>query len=212
MSDTIYALYPVFRARDGFRDLALCEFANHIELAFECILIQTLGPRHKDLLYVRLRSAGHPPDRVSIDGRVAPTQDSQSLLADDAFQDSFTLKSLMLFDRQERHANGVLALGWQFETKLRTFAGKKLVRDLYEDTSAVSSFGITPTCTSMREVDEYLNPLANDLVILFAANASYKANAARIMLIGRIVKPLRRGKPVLEMGLHRPGNSTETTT
>jgi hypothetical protein len=79
------------------------------------------------------------------------------------------------------------------------------MRDLYQNAGPVSGFRIASTCAAVREVNENLNSLADYLMTFFAANARYESNAARIMLVRRIIKPLGRGKPVLEMGLHGSG-------
>jgi hypothetical protein len=49
----------------------------------------------------------------------------------------------------------------------------------------------------VREVDEDLNSLVDDVVAPFTSNAGDKSDAASIMLVGGIVESLGRGETVL---------------
>jgi hypothetical protein len=93
----------------------------------------------------------------------------------------------MFFDRQKGHTNGILTLSRQVETQLGTFPSEELVRDLYQYSRAVSGFGITSASPAMRQIDEYLYSLADDLMTLFAAEARHESDSARVMLIRWIV-------------------------
>jgi hypothetical protein len=53
----------------------------------------------------------------------------------------------------------------------------------------------------VRQIDQYLNSLLNDLVALFAAHARYKTDSAGVMLVRRIVKTLRRWQTVIRFPL-----------
>ena len=46
----------------------------------------------------------------------------------------------------------------------------------------------------MRKPNEDLDPFLNDVVTLLTAQARDKPHAARIVLIARIIQPLRRGE------------------
>jgi hypothetical protein len=54
------------------------------------------------------------------------------------------------------------------------------------------------------EVDEDLDALLDDLVTLLASNAGDESDAARIMLVSRVVQPLGRGKTMARGGQGHP--------
>jgi hypothetical protein len=79
---------------------------------------------------------------------------------------------------------------------------------LDEDAGAVASLRITPRRTTVREVDEDLETLANNPVTLVSADAGDESHAASIMLIARMIEPLRIGDAGATIGcLH--GNPYE---
>ena len=63
--------------------------------------------------------------------------------------------------------------------------------NLNEDAGAVAGFRVAAGRSAMGEVDEYLDPLADDLVALFAADVGDEAHAAGIVLIPRMIEALR---------------------
>jgi hypothetical protein len=91
---------------------------------------------------------------------------------------------------QEYHADSVFARRRQREAKLRAFAGKKFVRDLNENSGAVARFRIASACATVREVDEDLQSLFDDVVRLHALNVNYKTDATRIVFVSRIIETL----------------------
>lgn len=64
--------------------------------------------------------------------------------------------------------------------------------NLDNDAGTVAGFGVASASTPVGEVDQYLNPLINDVVAFLSPHIGHKSNAASIMLMGRIVQPLRR--------------------
>jgi hypothetical protein len=82
---------------------------------------------------------------------------------------------------------------------LAAFPGKEFVRNLNQNASAIAGFRIAAAGAAMSQVDEDFNSLADNLVAFFAANAGYKANAARVMLVRRVVETLRGREPSLRV-------------
>ena len=144
-----------------------------------------------------MRTARHAADRRSIDGRIPPSQDRKPFFADDALDDAFALKAIKFFHGQKCHAYCVGTGRGQRETQLATLPHEKLVRNLDQNPSAVARFRIAATGPAVGQVDEHLNALANNFMGRVAANAGDKADAARIMLMRRIVKTLRWRQTVL---------------
>jgi len=74
----------------------------------------------------------------------------ESFFACDAFENSLAQQALLLFHRQEHHANGVTSRVGQRESELRAFIGKKLVRDFDQDACAVARFRVAAARAAMR--------------------------------------------------------------
>ena len=91
--------------------------------------------------------------------------------------------------------DAVLARLRQRESQRRAFARKKFVRDLDQDAGAVARFRIATASAAMRQVDQDLNALTDDVVRLFAVQIDHEADAASVVLIGwdRTVPGLRGG-------------------
>ena len=124
------------------------------------------SPAHEDLLDIRLRRARLPADRVAVHRRIAPAENRQPFFAGDALDDSFAQQPLLRLHRQEHHADAVGARLGQRETQLRAFARKELVRDLDQNAGAVARLRIAAASAAMRQVDQDLDALADDVVRL----------------------------------------------
>ena len=165
-----------------------------VEFALKLVGIHPRAPRHENLFDVRLRCARHAADRAAVDRRIPPAENTQPFFLDDALDDSLGLQALMLLDRQEHHADAVLARRRQRETERRRLAREKLVRDLNQHPGAVAGFRVAAACAPMRQVDEDLNPFFDDVVGFLALDVGHKAHAAGVMLVARVVKPLALGQ------------------
>ena len=93
----------------------------------------------------------------------------------------------MLFDRQEDHADTVFAYRRQREPKFRAFAAEKLVRDLNENSGAVTCLRIAAARSAVRQVDQDLNAFGDDFMRRFALDIDEKANSAGVALVDRVI-------------------------
>jgi hypothetical protein len=148
-------------------------------------------------LNVWLRGSSNSADGVAVNRRVAPAEHAQTLLANDPLQNAFAVQTGMLLDRQKGHPDGVLARSWQSDTQRGALTRKKLVRNLNQNTRAVTGLRIAAAGASVGQVDQDLNALLDNLVALVAANAGNKADATRVMLMRRVVKTPRRRQSVI---------------
>jgi hypothetical protein len=98
------------------------------------------------------------------------------------------------FDRQEDHAHAVLTGSGQRETEARGFPVKEGVRNLDRDARAVSRVGVTTAGPTMREVDEDLNSLGDDVMGLTALDVGNETNPAGVALEARMVEALGPGQ------------------
>lgn len=69
--------------------------------------------------------------------------------------------------------------------------------NLNQRAGAVAGFRIAAAGATMREIDEDLNSLLDDLVSLLAANAGDKADPAGVVFVRGIIKTLRWWQTVI---------------
>ena len=97
----------------------------------------------------------------------------------------------MRFHRQEGHADPVLARGRQGEAELGAFAGEEFVRNLDQDARAIAGFRIAAAGAAMRQVDENLQTLDDNVVRFLTLDVGHEADPAGIVFVPGIVKALR---------------------
>ena len=71
----------------------------------------------------------------------------------------------------------------QREAQLRAFAGKELVGNLDQNAGAIAGFRIAAAGAAMRQVEQNLNSLADDVVTFLAADAGDEADPAGVVLV-----------------------------
>ena len=98
----------------------------------------------------------------------------------------------MRVHRQKDHPHAIFAGSRQVDSQGSAFALKKRVRNLDQDARAVAGLWIAATGAAMREINQDLDALQDDVVRFATFDAGDKANAAAIVLIFRAVKALRR--------------------
>jgi len=175
----------------GRGDFIFSAAANQIKTALEIIFGHALGAADKELLYIWLRSAGLAADGITVDRCVAPAQDFEAFSGGNPLKNAFALEAAVLVHREEDHCHAVLAGAGKLNAKFAAFAGEENVRNLDENAGAIARLGIATRRSAMSEVNENLEPFADDVVAFFAADAGHKAHAARIVLILRVIETLR---------------------
>src|SRR5258706_13737477 len=180
----------------GGRDLRFRALADDVEFALKGVLVEVRRTANENLLDVRLGNSSDPAYGSTVNWSVSPTQNFQSLFANDALQNSFTLKALMSLDRQECHADAVGARRGQLKPQLQALAREKLVWNLDQDPGAVAGFRVAAASAAVRKADQDLNALLDDVVALVAADARTKAHSARVVLVSGVVQPLGGGQSV----------------
>ena len=172
------------------RDFDLGALAHHVKLALERSSVIS-GPRRMKIcsMYGCELRATRPMAEPSMGVSRQPST-VQPFLARDALQNAFALQPLLLLHRQKDHAHAVLARLRQREAQPGALAREKLVRNLNQHARAIAGFRIAAASAAVRQIDQNLNALENDVVRFLALDVGYEADAARVVLVGRIVKPL----------------------
>src|ERR1035437_7092968 len=172
------------------QDLVVSPAADNVEQALESVLLHPLRTNHKKLLDIWLRGASFAPNRVAIHWGVAPSEYSQTLGLSHALEDAFALQAAVLVHRQKYHGHAIRPGLAQCHPELAALESKKVMRNLYQDARAITRLRIAPGRATMREVDQHLQALADDVVALLSTNARDQSHATGIVLITRMVKPL----------------------
>src|SRR5208282_5779209 len=92
--------------------------------------------------------------------------------------------------RQKCHSHAISAGRRQVETQLDALPHKELVWDLEENAGAIAGLGIASAGPAVRQVEQHLDSLAYDVVTFMAADVGYESNAARVVLLRRMVQAL----------------------
>ena len=103
------------------------------------------------------------------------------------------MQPLVPLHRQEHHPDTVLAGVGQREAALRAGAGEELVRNLDQNAGAVARLRVAAAGSAVRQVQQNLDALQDDVVRLLALDAGHEADAAGVALMARIVQALRPG-------------------
>ena len=64
------------------------------------------------------------------------------------------------------------------------------MRNLEENAGAVAGLGIASAGTSVRQVEQHLDSLTDDVVTFVAAHVGHKSDATGVMLLRRMVETL----------------------
>ena len=146
----------------------------------------------ENLLDIGLRGAGQAADGVSIERRIAPAEHREPFFAGDALQDSFAENPFVAVDGQERHANAVFARSRQLKAQAGALALEKSVRNLDQNAGAVAGLRIAAAGAPVRQIDQNLNALEDDIVRLVPGNIGHKTDAASIVFLLGIIEALSR--------------------
>ena len=93
-------------------------------------------------------------------------------------------------DRQEHHPRAVNAWRRQRKAQRRAFPRKELMRDLNQDAGAVAGLRIAAAGAAMRQVDQDLQSLGDNVVGFLALGVNDEADATSVMLVSRVVETL----------------------
>ena len=147
---------------------------------------------HEDLLDVRLRVARHAPDRRRHRSACRASRSTrQPFLHHDPLHDALRTQPRVRFHRQEHHADAVLPGRRQREAQFGALAGEELVRNLDQHAGAVAGFRIAAARSAMRQIDQNLYALDDNIVRFLTFDVGDEADAAGIVLVAGIVKSLR---------------------
>jgi hypothetical protein len=100
------------------------------------------------------------------------------------------LQPVVALYRQERHPHPILAGGREGEAELGTLAGEELVRDLDQDAGSVAGLGVAAASAAVRQVDQNLNALDDNVVRFLAFDIGDEADTAGVAFLGWVIETL----------------------
>jgi hypothetical protein len=168
--------------------------ADHQDLALERILVADARAHCHDRLADRRHrrdDAGAEPGHV---GRhLAPADKALALGGDPVLDMGGGDAARLLFPRQKAHRNRVMPGRRQVEPGIFRPLPEQRIGDLDQDAGAVADERIGADGAAMVEIDEDFEAAADQIVRLPALDVDDKADAARIVLVPRIVQALLFG-------------------
>ncbi len=123
-----------------------------------------------------------------VDADIAPGKEGLALGMDVMLDVLDRDGARLLVHRQKAHCHRIAAGGRQGEAALRRPMAQQLVRHLDHAAGAVAHQRVGADRAAMVEVDEDLQAAADDVVRFSALDVDDKADAARIVLVARIVE------------------------
>ena len=194
--------------------------AHDHELALELVLAERGGPADEHLAHDGLRGGGGGPQGLVVGGDLAPAQQLQAHLVEDAPQHQLHGRVAMPFLLEEAHAHRVVAGAGQVDAQRGALAQQEGVWELHQDAGAIAGVGLRPARTAVVEVHEHLDALLDHAVGGDVVEIGHEADTASVVLGRRLVEgALRlwlghgsilhgcaRPRSVRERGTQPPGN------
>ena len=125
-----------------------------------------------------------------VDRHVAPAEHAEAFGRDSLLDDLAHLTASRGVARHEELADRVMARRRQVEAELGAFGSEERVRDLGQHAATVAERWIRAHRAAMVEIDQNLQALFENVVRLAVLHVGDKADAAGIVLLGRIVEAL----------------------
>ena len=171
-------------------DAILGQTPDHVELALEGRLVETVRRADEDLPEFGHARAGDATDRVRVGRHVAPAQQSLSFRSHGRFEDLDLDPSFVRIRRQEDQGRGVRSARGELESGEIGDLAQELVRRLDEHAGAVARRLVGAGRSAMGQVTEHLGRLLQDAVVRRLLQVGNEADATRIVFEGRIVETL----------------------
>ena len=155
--------------------------ADDVELPLEGVVLDDRRVTgDEELLDDRLRLAGGRPQHPAVDRDLAPAEHALPLVTHDLLEQVLAGGPAARIAGQEHHPDAVVPDRGERDVPLGLGAGggQEVVRDLDEDAGAVAGVLFRPARTAVLEVEEYLDPVPDDLVGLASLQIDNEANPA----------------------------------
>ncbi len=177
----------------GSPELRTGALPDHVQLSLESLALQPIRRLDKELLddrLARLRGRAYV-GALGVRRHASPADELLSLICDDGLDRALAMLALAGDLRQEDQARGVLARFRQLDPEiLLGDLGQKLVRESRQESSAVAGIGLAPARAPVGHAQQDLVGVIDDLMAPFALDVGHEPDAATVLLVARVVKPL----------------------
>ena len=161
---------------------------HHEQLTFKGVLIfQRFRTTDKDLTGHRLQITGGLRQDRGIHWHIAPAEEFKAFFMNNAGQHRFTGLTTGNRLRQEDIPHGIVTHGRQTQTLLGAFGAQEGIRQLDQYPGAIAEHGVITCSATVLEVFQDQQTLLDNLVTLLILNVRDKADAAGIVLVGRVI-------------------------
>ena len=169
----------------------LDDLADDVELALEPVLVlRQLAPADEELPDQRRHLGGQFAGLREIHRHVAPAKEHLVFFPDRLLDRPLAPAALFGLPGQEDHAGGVFTGFGKGYAAQPALSLEKGVGKLEQQPRPVARVGIASAGAAMLEVYQHADGVADDVVGLLAIEIRNDTDAARVVLIGRIVQPL----------------------
>ena len=151
------------------------------------------GRSDEYLLDVRPRGPRYLPDGIGVDRRIAPAENFETFLPDHPVHHLATALALLVISREKDHAHPIGAGRRQREAESPGFADEKRMRNLNENACAVPGLRVAAASAPVRQVDQNLNALQDNIVRPVAIDIRHETQAAGIVFLTGVIEPLWGG-------------------
>ncbi len=178
---------PLAERADPVQDL----LADRQDLALERVLVGHLGAGRDDRLGdVRHRLDDPGAEAGEVGRHLAPGDQALPLDPHQPLDMGDGDRPRLFVERQKAHRHGIAAGRRQLDAARAAPVAQQRVGHLDQAAGAVADQRVGAHRAAVIEVDEDLQPAADDVVRLSALDIDDKADPARIMLVPRVVKTL----------------------
>ncbi len=169
--------------------------ADDVQLSFEGVLVVVrLFTTDENLANRGLHALRRLPQVHVVRRHPPPAQNRLPFLFHDSLDDFFLSVTLVPIGRQENHADPVISGPRQVDPDSLTRRLKEAMRNLHQDSGPVSCIGLAAPGSTMVQIHEHLERLADDPIGLLPLDVGNETDPARIVLVLRVVQTLFGGE------------------
>ena len=184
--------HRVHRVLDALPDDVELPLEAHVGVRVRRLGVERRTAANKQLAKIRLDRDGARPEGRIVCRHIAPAEDTLPFLGNDLFESSFDRRAQGRIAGQEDEPGAVVPFGRQREAQAGGLAPEEPVRHLDQNARAVAGVGFAAARAAVKQVDEDLQRLLDNRMRAAAFHVHDEPDAARVVLVGGIVKSLRR--------------------
>jgi hypothetical protein len=139
-----------------------------------------------------------------------PAEQLLALLAHRLLEEALARLAAGAIGRQKHRTHRVASRRGELDLELVRFLDEEIVRRLHQDARAVTGVGLAAAGTAVLQVQQHLNALLDDVAGLAALDVDDEPDAARVVLVLRVVKSLGRGGSPARLAVSKLSHRTQT--